>query len=296
METSPSSRPAGGPGPISVVIATRNRCRELLHSLEKHLELPERPHTIVVDNASTDGTPERVTQRFPDVEVIALAENLGAAARTLGAASAPTELVAFSDDDSWWAPGSLSRATALFEAHPSLGLLAARVLVGDARSLEAVCEQMASSPLEQRDGVPGRRILGFVACGAIVRRPAYLEVGGFDPRMGIGGEESLLAIDLAQAGWDLAYVDDVVACHHPSPHRDPVSRRRATTRNDLWFRWLRIRAGRAFAGSLRVAGVAARDPGGRAGLADAVRGLPWALRRRRPVSARLDHELRALGY
>ena len=283
-------------GAISVVIATRNRCDELLGSLEKHAELRERPRMIVVDNASTDGTPEQVRRRFPGVEVIGLAGNLGAAARTVGARAAATELVAFSDDDSWWAPGSLARAIELFRAHTSLGLVAARVLVGDSASLETACEEMASSPLRQRDGLPGRRILGFVACGAVVRRRAFLEVGGFDRRMGVGGEESLLATDLAEASWDLAYVDDIVACHHPSPHRNHLSRRRVTTRNDLWFRWLRVPPARAISGSLRVAGAAARDPGGRAGLADALRGLPWVLRGRRPVSPALDRELRALGY
>ncbi len=65
---------------------------------------------------------------------------------------------------------------------------------------------MEHSPLPVEPDLPGPPVLGFLACAAIVRRKAYLEVGGFDPRMMIGGEEELLAADLASAGWGLAYV------------------------------------------------------------------------------------------
>ena len=42
--------------------------------------------------------------------VVEAGRNLGAAARTLGARAATTPFVAFSDDDSCWAPGSLASA------------------------------------------------------------------------------------------------------------------------------------------------------------------------------------------
>jgi GT2 family glycosyltransferase len=85
--------------------------------------------------------------------------------------------------------------------------------------VQVVCQEMADSPLQPADDLPGPPLLGFIACGAVVRRDAFLEVGGFDARLGVGGEEELLALDLAARGWGLAYVDEVVAHHYPSPSR-----------------------------------------------------------------------------
>src|SRR5205807_570002 len=82
---------------LSVVIATRDRAAELLGTLQRLRALPERPHVVVVDNGSADGTPHAVYERFPDVPVIALSENRGAGARTLGAGQVDTPYVAFSD-------------------------------------------------------------------------------------------------------------------------------------------------------------------------------------------------------
>jgi GT2 family glycosyltransferase len=206
-----------------------------------------------------------------------------------------TPYVAFSDDDSWWAPGALARAAALFDANPRLGLLAARILVGADERLDPVCAVMRESPLDAGDGGPGRPVLGFVACGAIVRRAAYLAVGGFDARYGIGGEERPLAIDLAAAGWQLRYVDEVVAHHHPAGGGGVrPGRRAAELRNDVWSAWLHRPAGAALrrtAGLVRRSGPRAHTA---AGLAQALRGAPWVARERRVVPADVEQALRAV--
>lgn len=277
---------------ITVIFATRNRRDELLATLERHRALPESPPLIVVDNGSTDGSPEAVRARFPEVEVVALGENRGGGARTVGAQHAATPYVAFSDDDSWWAPGSLARAVELLDHHPRLAVLAARVLVGSSEKLDRVCQEMADSPLGQEPGLPGPSVLGFVACGAVVRRDAFLAVGGFETRFGIGGEEELLALDLAAAGWGLAYVEDVVAHHYPSPQRDRPGRNRTQLRNALWSAWLR----RPLPAALRCTVRLLRQPGAGAALGEALRGLPWALSRRRPVPPAVEAALCRLGH
>jgi GT2 family glycosyltransferase len=279
---------------VAVVVATRNRAPELLGALTRLGALPERPRVVVVDNGSTDGSPARVRAHHPDVEVIELGRNLGAAARTVGAARVTAAYVAFSDDDSWWAPGALARAVALLDRHPRLAVLAARVLVGPEGRLDPVCAEMAAGRLPVAPDLPGPSVLGFVACGAVVRRDAFLAAGGFHRRLGVGGEEELLALDLAARGWGLAYVDEVVAHHHPSPSRDPLGRRRIQVRNALWSAWLRRPAAGATRQTLHLAGPALGQPGARAGVLDAVLGLPWVLRERHPVRAELEDALRRL--
>jgi GT2 family glycosyltransferase len=197
------------------------------------------------------------------------------------------EVVALSDDDSWWAPGALARAAQLLAARPTLGLIQARVLVGSAERFDPACAAMQESPLPAAPGLPGPALLGFMACGAVVRRSAFLAVGGFHPRLDIGGEETLLAFDLASRGWELAYVDSVVAHHHPDSGSERVGRRARLIRNALWTVWLRRRLPAAATTTARLAESAVRQRRIRV-LAEAARGLPWVLAERRPLPLALD--------
>ena len=280
---------------VAVVIATRNRGPELLGTLARLLALDEQPPIVVVDNGSTDGTAELVRTQHPGVQVVGLRRNCGGAARTVGARLVDSPYVAFSDDDSWWAPCALRRAVELLDRHPRLAVVAARVLVGPDRRLDPVCEEMAHSPLPSAPDLPGPSVLGFIACGAVVRRAAFLEVGGFDVRLGVGGEEELLAVDLAARGWGLAYVEEVVAHHHPSPSRDPSGRRRIQVRNALWSAWLRRPLGGAARRTAHLAILALHQPGAWSGILLALAGLPWVLRERRPVHPELEAALRTLA-
>lgn len=279
---------------MTVAIATRNRCASLLASLERLTALPGRPPVVVVDNASSDGTPEAVRTAYPSVEVVEAGRNLGAAARTLVAERASTPYVAFADDDSWWADDALVRASSLLDRHGRVAVVAARVLVGPADAEDPVCSAMAASPLPRDPALPGPFVLGFVACGAVVRREAFLAAGGFRAGLGIGGEEELLAIDLARAGWQLVYAPDVVAHHHPGSQRDARRRREVQLRNRLWVSWLRRPPARAVRVTARAALTATRDPVARAGLLEALRGAGWVVRSRRPIGTALERQLRLL--
>ena len=278
---------------VSIVLITHNRRDDVLRTLPRLLTLPDAAETIVVDNGSDDGTVEAVVSAHPAARVIALPENRGAAGRNVGVALASSPYVAFADDDSWWEPGALTVAADLFDAHPRLGALAGRVVVGAERVTDSTCEAMRASPLPPADDLPGPPVLGFISCGTIVRASAFVSVGGFDPMFGVGGEERLLATDLVMAGWGVCYSPDVVAVHMPSPARDREQRRRRLVRNDLWHVWLRRRPASAMATTVRVM-LSARDATVRAGLVDALGALPTVLRRRRPVSLEIERQFRLI--
>jgi GT2 family glycosyltransferase len=284
------------PGRVSVVVATRNRRGQLLATLDRLSALPEQPPIVVVDNASDDGTPDAVRDLFPGMDVVCMGHNAGACARTAGVQRVGTPYVAFADDDSWWAPGALSRAADVLDAVPVLGLVAARVLVGPDESPDPVTEAQAAGPLPPVPGVPGIPIMGFLACGAIVRRTAYLEVGGFDELLHFVGEEEQLALDLADAGWALAYLDDVVAHHHPADRSpaDGRTRRARAARNRLLVTWMRRPPGVAARRTAQAMAAAVADPAVRAGISEATRRLPAALRRRRVVAPAVDRRMRVL--
>jgi GT2 family glycosyltransferase len=277
---------------VTVVIATRDRRPELLRTLGRLHRLPERPPVIVVDNASSDGSAAAVREHFPAVTVRVLPRNAGAAARNVGVALAATPYVAFSDDDSWWEPGALSRAAAALDDDPRLGLIAARTLVGPAREPDPVNALMDRSPL--RDGGTAE-VLGFMACASVVRKEAFLRVGGFSRLLFFVGEERLLSYDLAAAGWARRYLPAVVAVHEPSAARPaPHLRWQAERRNRLLTAWLRRPVVVALAETVRLARDAVRDPDDRAALAAAARKLPAALRSRRRLPPEIERKVRVL--
>lgn len=280
---------------ISIVIVTRNRVEALIQTLNTLLQLPEQPPIFVVDNQSTDDTVVRVRRLFPEVTLLALPENCGAAARNRGVAATQTPFVAFCDDDSYWAPRALTKAVAYFEAYPRVALLAGKVLVGPEHTLDPVCEALASSPLAPLVRMPGPAILGFLACGAIIRKTAFEAVGGFEQCFGIGGEEELLAVDLVTKGWGLTYVDDLIGYHFPAESRNPDRRMQVQTRNTLWFYSLRRPWPRVAGQWLRTGLHAVADANARKGWLEAFKGIPEIWAQRRVVPSGIEEQIRLLN-
>jgi hypothetical protein len=279
----------------AVVVASRNRRPQLLETIPRHLALPERPPVVLVDNASTDGSADAVSAAHPDVEVLRLERNRGAGARNAGARAVAAPYVAFTDDDAWWERGALRRAADLMDANPRLAVVQAHILVGPEERDDPICAEMAASPLPAAEGQPGHPILSFVACTVVVRRSAFLAVGGFPERFGIGGEEELVGWDLSSDHWTLSYVPEVVGHHCPPrvPGGRP-ERREVGIRNTLWTTWLR-RPARAAA--RRTARDLRKFPADRVtarGIGRALAGVPWVLGERRVSPPHVERMRRML--
>ena len=120
---------------VAAVVVTRDRrdlLRECLAAIAGQTTPPDR--LIVVDNASSDGTPDMLRAEHPEAEVITLAENVGssggfAAGVEAGVASG-ARLLWLLDDDTVARPDTLERLLAApwREAGlPEPSLLASRV-------------------------------------------------------------------------------------------------------------------------------------------------------------------------
>lgn len=272
---------------VTLVVLTHNRCDELLDTLRRLSDLPEQVAIVVVDNGSTDGTAQEVLRRYPEVELVRLPRNRGAAGRNAGIERVRTPYVACCDDDCWWAPGALPRAADLLDRYPRLAAVAPRLLVGPNLREDPTCAVMARSPLDAT-GLPGPALIGFMAGAVVLRREAFLAVGGYEPRLFLGGEERLLGLDLATQGWRMSYAPEVEAHHHPSARRNAQARRVLLARNRVWMAWLRLPTRSAWAetgSALREAfegGVGARV------IVESVVGIPWALARRRVVPPEVE--------
>lgn len=275
----------------TVVVITHNRRAELLKTLQHMTSLPDRMPIIVVDNASRDGSADAVAARFESVTLIRSEHNLGALARNLAAQRIRTPYLACCDDDTRWQPGSLTRAAELLDRYPRLGSVTGRCLVEPSLEEDPITPELRNSPVPAPPWLPGPALLGVLAGLSMFRLSAFREVGGFSPRMWLGGEEELFAIDLAVRGWWSVWAEDVVIHHAPSGVRDPRRRRQLGIRNTLWTQWLRRPVPSAWRATRRVLGSAPLDLATVVAVGHALRGLPWVLRERRVVPPHVERGL-----
>ncbi len=280
-----------------MVCITWNRREEALAATARLLALPDRPPVVVVDNGSDDGTVSALRAAHgddPRLTVVALDHNAGAVARTRGVERLTTPYVAFCDDDTWWEPGSLACAADVLDSHPGVAVVNARIVVEPAGTEDPVVAELRESPVAGAPGLPGPALGSFLAGASVVRRDAYLAAGGFSERLWLGGEEELLAADLAAAGWELCFVEDLVVHHRASTARDPHTRRRVGLRNTLWFTWLRRPLPAVARRTVALARTVPRDRVTAGAVLDAVRGLPWVVRERRVLPPSVEARFEAL--
>jgi GT2 family glycosyltransferase len=276
----------GSPARISVVVLTYNRADQVLDTLARLAALPDRVHIVAVDNASTDGTAARIAARFPFVELVVAPANLGAAGRNLGVARVRTEYVAFCDDDVWWSAGSLSRAVEILDAAPRVAVLNARVVVGAQGAVDQTCERMRESPLRSAV-LPAPALIGYMAGACVFRTDVFRQVGGYEPRLFIGGEETLVSLDVLSAGYEMIYIEELVIHHHPSALRDSAQRRRLLARNAAWVAWMRLPLPEALSATLDALQTMLTE---RSPLRDVpllIASIAWALSKRRVIGERV---------
>jgi GT2 family glycosyltransferase len=278
----------------TVVVITKDRRDELLRTLGHLTALPERPPVIVVDNGSGDGTAEAVAARYPEVRLIRSDRNLGAVARNLAVAEVRTPYVAFCDDDTWWEPGAMERAADLLDAHPLLASVTGLIMVEPGLGEDPITPELRDSPVPRPGWMPGPALLSILAGASMLRVSAFRAVGGFSPRLWLGGEEELLSLDLAARGWWLLWAEDVIVHHEASTARDSRLRRRLGIRNTLWTAWLRRPLRDALRRTVAVLMAVPRDRASVAAVGAALAGLPWVVRERRVVPRAVARGLRLL--
>jgi GT2 family glycosyltransferase len=278
---------------LTVVIITWNRRVELLRTLDRISALPERPPVIVVDNGSHDGTASEVRRAHPEVMVIELDDNHGALARNVGVAAANSPYVAFCDDDTWWDPGALCRATEILDDNPGIAVLTGHIVVEPAGVDDPINTDMRYSDLPVGN-LPGYPLLSFLAGASVVRREAFEQVGGFSSLLRFNGEEELLAADLASAGWHLRHLPELVVHHAASRSRDHDRYLTRGVRNALWFWWLRRPVRPALRRTAHLLISVPRTRATAVGLGEAVCGLPRVLRHRRVVPPTVEAGYRLL--
>jgi GT2 family glycosyltransferase len=233
----PESRADMSGPPVTIAVVswnTRDLLERCLASLAPEVERG-RLQAWVVDNASTDGSPELVRERFPWATLVASEENLGFGRAVNHVAERTTsEWIAPANADIALRPGALDALLDAGARDPGAGAIAPRLVLPDGSTQHSVFAfptipytallaggvfRLAPS-LGDRYAVPGlwdkerpRRVPWAVAALLLVRRRAWDEIGGFDSRQWMYAEDLDLGWRLREAGWATRYEPGAAVDH-----------------------------------------------------------------------------------
>lgn len=220
--------PTDRPPTLSVIILTRDRVEQLLHTLERLREdgVGRAAEIVVVDNDSSDGTPATVRERFPGVFVLETGANLGVEGFNRGVAASTGEAVLILDDDAWPAEGALAGALERLQAEPELDA----IMLHRRHPRTDEWEWPFDHDIDDGSTWPD------MGSGNIIRRAAWDGVGGYEAGYFLYRNDTDLALKLLAAHRRVAFTR---ALHvwHDSPiakHKTPAWIRRST-RNWVWL-------------------------------------------------------------
>ena len=221
---------------LTIVIVSFNARRDLERCLPSIFAAPPAvTHEIVlVDIASTDGTPALVRERWPAVRVIDAGGNLGfAKANNLGIRRSTGEMVLLLNPDTVVPPGAIDHLVQTLDASPDAAIVGPRVVDGEGRaelSFGPMISPMAE--LRQKALVVGNdRRVPFIArivdrmtrqprevdwvTGAclLIRRRDLEAVGLLDERFFIYTEDVDLCASVRQTGRRVLFTPDAEIVH-----------------------------------------------------------------------------------
>lgn len=226
---------------LSVVIVSYNT-KALLDDCLCALRNAEPPsggcEVIVVDNGSSDGSPEMVAEKYPDVRLIACRSNLGySAANNQGSAVARGSHLLFLNSDTQVSRKALAEPLEYLKENPQVGALTVRLVYpngerdpdnhrGFPTPWNAFCHFSGLSRLFSRNP----RFNGYfrsyedftqvhsvpVIAGSYMIMPTWLDrkLGGWDETYFFYGEDIDYCYRIAEAGYEIIYYPLVEVLHY----------------------------------------------------------------------------------
>lgn len=199
-------------------------------------------NVIVVDNASSDGSPAMVAEKFPHARLIENGVNAGfGRACNTGAAAGVARALLLLNSDCEPAPGAVAAMLAALERDPALGSVFCRLVNADGTLQPSVHRALPTpwahvgdvffrsslrhavyrtpalkrwllAPTVRRHAAGHDVAWGGAAC-MLVRRSAFDAIGGFDERFFMYSEDLDLCARLGSAGYRLRYLPEAVTMH-----------------------------------------------------------------------------------
>jgi len=220
---------------LSVVILTCGRKEELTETL-RNLEKQSlgNKEIILVDNNSSDGTYEYVSQNFPNVIIERLDENNASAGRNVGIKKASGDIVVTIDDDIYFKSlYSLENIVKLFE-NVNAGVICFKIYDYKGTGL-AYNNWYHPKPI----GTSSDKefLTDYISEGAVAfRKSVFLDSGYYPDDFFLGHEGYDLALRIIDNGYDILYSPKIEVIHKHSPKlRQKCRNSYYDTRNVIWL-------------------------------------------------------------
>lgn len=180
---------------------------------------------IVVDNASTDGTPEMVEKEFPYVKLIRMPENIGITGWNIGFKEASGKYIVVLDDDSYPKSDAIELMVERFERFDKeVGIIAFQI-----RNVENTKCSTSGWP---------DQMITFWGCGAGIKKDLVNEIGGYDPKFFLYMNEKEFSIRALKNGFKTIYCKDIIAYHKSSKvNRTSLRSFFYANRNNIFTFW-----------------------------------------------------------
>jgi GT2 family glycosyltransferase len=237
--TADAETPAETTVSLTVVVVTYNTrelALELLADLVSELEAFPDSQIVVFDNASDDGTADAVRERFPAIQVEASADNLGfAAAVNRAAAAAQSRWLLLVNPDARIDSGAVRTLVDAARQRPGHGLYGGRFvdmargtaedsvavvptlaqLAGYATGVDTIARRFGyrSAPRQAAASATNVEVDALPGCFLLVEMAAWKELGGFDERYFMYGEDLDLSVRMARSGRRPMYVPSASIRH-----------------------------------------------------------------------------------
>jgi GT2 family glycosyltransferase len=295
---------------VTLAVLTYNGCELLDATLPSVLAQRSDGDLVVlvIDNGSTDGTALHVRERWPQVELLELPDNVGvAAALNRGVRASRTELVALLNNDVELDAGWLAPLEVALGAHPEAASASGKLLryhdreridaAGDVLLRSAAGINRGAGELDRGQYDRPEAVFGACAGAALYRRCAFDVVGAFDETFFAYLEDVDWSMRAQLAGFSARYEPTAIGFHMggATTRRNRGRYLRLQRRNQVLLiaktfpASTLVRHGWRMAIHLSLVLVASARDGDLdqllAGWAAALRMMPGALRRRRAVRA-----------
>lgn len=262
----------GGDTPVDLTVIIISYCtRDLtLKAIETLYATTHKTsfRTVVFDNASDDGSAEAIAQAFPQVDVITSDENLGfAKANNIVAAQARTDWVLLLNPDTECHAGAVDNLMDFAKSNPKAGITGGRTVFRDGSlniascwmritPWSSFCSAMGLSSIFPKSAMFNPEAIGgwqrdtvrhvdiVVGCFMMLPRALWDELGGFDLRYFMYGEEADLCLRAKKLGYSPMITPDAQIMHlvgasskAQSRKYSTIAKARMTLIEDHWPRW-----------------------------------------------------------